>query len=658
MNSEFVQIIVLMVIAVVLIWSFKRLGLPPILSYLVAGIVAGPDLMALFEHPEQMHLIAEIGIVFLLFSLGLEFSVPKLIAMRNLVFGVGAGQVILTTLAFAVIAYVAGLGINAAVIIGGMVALSSTAVVIKQVAEMGILHNQRTQIAISVLLFQDLAVVPFLIVIPLMSPASDASFALAISLALLKGIVVVSVLFAAGKWVLPQLFREVARTRTDELFVLTTIVVALIAAGLTYWFGLSMALGAFLAGMMLSESQYRHQLEADIRPFRDMLMGLFFATVGMQLDLDILLSQLHWVLLATALMLSLKIILIQAVSWVFKVASRDSWAAGFKLCQMGEFSFVLAALAVTHEVISPEVSSFLISVGILSMAITPYMIEHSLRFAKRLSQRDLLSDVPRELEEVSPTDNLKDHVILVGFARVGQSTARMLKLEGIQFVAVDFDPIRVQESRAAGEQIIFGDATQKDILRSAHVEQAKLILITFDQPDQAIKLIAAAKQLQPAVQIIVRARKDKQLDALYDAGATQVVPELQEGNLMIISQVMHYSGVPMSRILKRVTAERKGRYDHMRGFYPGETTEINPATQDKLEFIHPIIVGSKAFAVGKSLADLNLAKLKVNLKGLRRNQHELQSPTLDETICAGDVLIVVGKPRRVERTERFILEGD
>ena len=658
MNSEFVQIIVLMVIAVALIWSFKRIGLPPILSYLVAGIVAGPDLMALFEHPEQMHLLAEIGIVFLLFSLGLEFSVPKLVAMRNMVFGVGAGQVILTTLTFAAIAYIAGLGLNAAVIIGGMVALSSTAVVIKQVAEMGILHNQRTQIAISVLLFQDLAVVPFLIAIPLMSPNSDSSFAIAISLALLKGVAVVAVLFAAGKWALPQLFREVARARTDELFVLTTIVVALIAAGLTYWFGLSMALGAFLAGMMLSESQYRHQLEADIRPFRDMLMGLFFATVGMQLDLDILLSQLHWVLLATAVMLMLKVVLMQLASWMFKVASRDSWAAGFKLCQMGEFSFVLAALAVTHEVISPEVSSFLISVGILSMAVTPYMIEHSLRFAKRLSQRDLLSDLPSEVEEVSLTDNLKNHVILVGFARVGQSTGRMLKLEGIQFVAVDFDPIRVQESRAAGEQIIFGDATQKDILRSANVEHAKLILITFDQPDQAIKLIAAAKQLQPSIQIIVRARKDKQLDALFAAGATQVVPELQEGSLMIISQVMHYSGVPMSRILKRVTAERKGRYDHMHGFYPGETTEINPATQDKLEFIHPIIVSSKAYAVGKSLADLNLAKLKVKLKGLRRDQHELEAPTLDEMVRAGDVLIIVGKPRRVERTERFILEGD
>lgn len=658
MNSEFVQVIVLMAIAVALIWSFKRVGLPPILSYLVAGIVAGPDIMALFEHPEQMHLLAEIGIVFLLFSLGLEFSVPKLIAMRNMVFGVGAGQVILTTLAFAAIAYIAGLGLNAAVIIGGIVALSSTAIVIKQVAEMGILHNQRTQIAISVLLFQDLAVVPFLIAIPLMSPESDSSFAVAISFALLKGIAVVLLLFAAGKWVLPQLFREVASARTDELFVLTTIVVALIAAGLTYWFGLSMALGAFLAGMMLSESQYRHQLEADIRPFRDMLMGLFFATVGMQLDLDVLFSQLHWVLLATVLMLLLKVVLMQIASWLFKVASRDSWAAAFKLCQMGEFSFVLAALAVTHQVLSPEVSSFLISVGILSMAMTPYMIEHSLRFAMRLSQRNLLSDISNNIDNSNLTENLSNHVILVGFARVGQSTARMLKLEGIQFLAVDFDPIRVQESRAAGEQIIFGDATQKDILRSAHVEQAKLILITFDQPDQAIKLIAAAKQLQPDIQIIVRARKDKQLESLYAAGATQVVPELQEGSLMIISQVMHYSGVPMSRILKRVTAERKGRYDHMHGFYPGETTEINPATQDKLEFIHPIIIGAKAFAVGKTLAELDLNKLRVKLKGLRRDQHEVQSPTANETIRAGDVLIIVGKPRRVERTERFILEGD
>ncbi|WP_420807244.1 cation:proton antiporter [Alteromonas facilis] len=647
-----------MVIAVALIWFLKRVGLPPILSYLIAGVIAGPNGLALFTHPEQMHLLAEIGIVFLLFSLGLEFSLPKLLAMRHMVFGVGVGQVLLTTVAFCLVALGVGLDLNAAIVVGGMVALSSTAIVIKQVAEMGILHNQRTQLAISVLLFQDLAVVPFLIAIPLMSASSEGGFALAITLALLKGILVVATLLAVGKWALPKLFREVARVRTDELFVLTTIVVALIAAGLTYWFGLSMALGAFLAGMMLSESQYRYQLEADIRPFRDMLMGLFFVTVGMQLNLSFLWSQLHWVLLATVGMIVLKVLLMQLASWIFKVASRDSWAAALKLCQMGEFSFVLAALAVSHNVISIEVSSFLVSVGILSMAVTPLLIEHSLTLAMRFSQRNLVSSMTQDPNHNSVSGTLTNHVVIIGFGRVGQSSARMLKLEGIEYIAIDFDPIRVQESRAAGERILFGDATNKDILLNAGIETARLVLITFDQPDRAKKLISVTKQLKPELTTIVRTRKDKQLNALYDAGATQVIPELQEGSLMLISQLLHYSGVPMSRILKRVRAERKGRYDHMHGFYPGETTEINPATQDKLEFLHPVIVAPDAYAKGKSLAELDLARLRVTLRGLRRDQREIEHPEAEMQVEAGDVLIVAGKPRRVERAERFILEGD
>ncbi|MBT0584996.1 cation:proton antiporter [Alteromonas sp. SM 2104] len=652
-----VQVIGLMAIAVGLVWSFKRLGLPPILAYLVAGVVAGPELMNLFAHPEQMHLLAEIGIVFLLFSLGLEFSLPKLVAMRHMVFGVGTGQVLLTAVAFGFLAYFVGMSMNAAIVIGGIAALSSTAIVIKQVSEMGILQNQRTQMAISVLLFQDLAVVPFLIAIPLMASDVETSLIVAMGVALFKGVIVVTVLLAAGKWLLPHVFREVASARTDELFVLTTIVVALMAAGFTYAFGLSMALGAFLAGMMLSESQYRYQLEADIRPFRDILMGLFFATVGMQLKLDILATQLHWIILMTLILMLAKVLLMQAAAFICGFASSDSWAAAIKLCQMGEFSFVLAALAVTYGVLDPRESSLLLSVGILSMACTPFLISRSQQIASQLSQRNLVSHLSANHAQNCDTSSMVGHVVLVGFGRVGQSAVRMLKLEGIQFVVIDYDPIRVQESRGAGESILFGDAAQKDILRSAATHNAKLMLITFDQPDKAAKVIGVAKQMQPALDIIVRARKDKQLDDLYSAGATQVVPELQEGSLMLISQVMHYSGVPMSRILKRVRAERKGRYDHMHGFYPGETTEINHDTQDKLEFIHAVIVSTRAYAVGKTLAQLDLARSRVTLKGLRRHQQEVEDPQPEHIIEAGDVLVISGKPRRVERAERHILEG-
>lgn len=654
LGSGFIQIVVLMFLAVICVALFKRIHLPPILAYLFAGILAGPHLFSLFAHPEQMHLLAEIGIVFLLFSLGLEFSLPKLMAMRHLVFGVGLMQMCLTTLVFTVIPYCMGISLSASLVIGGMIALSSTAIVIKQVTEMGILNNRRTQLAVSVLLFQDLAVVPFLIAIPLLSGPDDVSLAGMLVAALLKGVFVVAALLSVGKWVLPWVFREVARTRTDELFVLTTILIALLAAGLTYAFGLSMALGAFLAGMMLGESQYKYQLEADIRPFRDILMGLFFVTVGMQLDLFVLWHSGFWILLGVVGLMVIKVVLMRLAARSLGCDPTDAWSAGIKLCQIGEFSFVIAALATTYEVITPQQSAIIVSMGVISMALTPWLIQHSLPFAQRIVGEP---DTLPENEAAMVQSDLHEHVIIAGFGRVGQSVARMLKMEAIRFIAVDVDPVRVHESRNAGEPILFGDASQKDILVCAGVEAAKLVLVTFDQPDKAAQVISATRQIATTTEVMVRTKRDYHLESLYKAGATQVVPELQEGSLMLISQVLHYAGVPMSRILKRVRAERKGRYDHLHGFYPGETTEITYGTEDKLEFIHAVVLNSNATSLGMRLDELNLQRMRVKVKGLRRDGTEVTNPDGDACLQQGDVLIIAGKPRRVERAERFLLEG-
>lgn len=657
MDNSFVQIVLLMLIAVVSVAVFKRIHLPPILAYLFAGVIAGPSGISLFAHPEEMHLLAEVGIVFLLFSLGLEFSLPKLLAMRSLVFGAGLLQMLTTTLlGCLVVLILTDVSVSAAIVLGGMLALSSTAIVIKQVTEMGILNNVRTQLAISILLFQDLAVVPFLIVIPLLSGADSSSLAWALSLALVKGVVVVAVLMSVGKWLLPWVFREVARTRTDELFVLTTILVALLAGGLTYAFGLSMALGAFLAGMMLGESQYKYQLEADIRPFRDILMGLFFATVGMQLELRVLFEYWYWIILGVALLMVTKVVLVRVSASLFAMSSVDAWSAGIKLCQVGEFSFVIAALANTHGVITPTQSSVIVCIGVISMALTPYLIERSLEIAQWLApDKRALHTLEQPVFEA---EDIREHVVICGFGRVGQSVARMLDMEEVEYVVVDVDPIRVHESRSAGEPVIFGDATQKDILLNAGITDAKLVLITFSDAEQAKLVIDAARQCREDIDVMVRTYRDAELDALYKAGASQVVPELQEGSLMLITQVMHYAGIPMSRILRRVREERKGRYDHLHGFYPGETTEISYGTADKLEFIHAVALGADAFAIGKTIAELGKLTEKVKIKSIRRGTVDWDPADWHQALASGDIVVVAGKPRRVERAERYLLEGD
>jgi CPA2 family monovalent cation:H+ antiporter-2 len=651
------NIVFLMAVAVAAVWLFKRINLPPILAYLFCGILAGPDLLALFEHPEGMELFAELGIVFLLFSLGLEFSLPKMLAMRHLVFGVGLGQMILTTLVFTGLGILLGLSASAAFVVGGMVALSSTAIVIKQSSDLGILNTPRAQMAVSILLLQDLAVVPLLILVPLLAEGTEQSLAWAISMAFIKGIIVVAILLSVGKWLLPKVFSEVARTRTDELFVLTTIMVALMAAGLAYSFGLSMALGAFLAGMMLGESQYKHQLEADIRPFRDILMGLFFITIGMRLDLLNLLAQLHWGIIGLVVVVVLKVLLIRFSAWIFKLGKQDAWAAGLKLCQMGEFSFVLAALAVDHNILSTEQGSLLLGIGIMSMAITPWLVDKSPDFASYISNEPD-PQVDSALTLNNKKNTIEDHVLIFGFGRVGQSVSRLLKTEAIPYMVVDADPIRVQESQSAGEPVYFGDVKQKDILRAVGIERAKLVLLTFDQHDKAMSVIELVSSMYPELPIVVRTRKDYRMEELYQAGASQVVPEILEGSLMLVSQVLHLSGVPMSRILKRVRKERKGHYGNMHGFFPGETTEMDYVKQDKLEFMHAVILTDDAYAVGKSLERLNLERMRIKIKGLRRDNTEIPEPDQQLELLSGDVLVVTGKPRRVERVERFLLEGD
>ena len=381
MPTEFISVLSLLVVAVISTWCFKRINLPPILAYLFAGIIVGPSVLSLFDHPEQMHVLAEIGIAFLLFTLGLEFSLPKLQAMRHLVFGLGMSQMVITTLLASGVAYLFGFSTSAALVIGGVIGLSSTAIVIKQTTEMGTLNTPRSQLAVSILLFQDLAVVPFLIFIPLINNPAESSFTMLMLIALLKGIVVITTLLLIGKWVLPKLFREIANTRTDELFVLTTITVVLMASGLTYAMGLSLALGAFIAGMMLGESQYKYQLESDIRPFQDILMGLFFVTVGMQLDLPIVWEYAFIIIAGLIAMLALKVLIVRFSAWAFKTNDNDAWAAAFKVCQMGEFSFILASLAVTHSVLDSKTASILVSIGILSMICTPYLVANSVRFA-------------------------------------------------------------------------------------------------------------------------------------------------------------------------------------------------------------------------------------------------------------------------------------
>ncbi|MDF2408912.1 potassium transporter [Aeromonas sp. 2HA2] len=644
--------LILLFAAVLLVAIFRRLGQPVILAYLVAGVLLGPHGAAVLSEQANMQTIAELGIVFLMFSLGLEFSLPRLIAMRMLVVGVGGLQVLFTSLLFFWLGWWWGLSLPQALVVSGTLALSSTAVVIKQLGEQKQLHTRRAQLGVSVLLFQDLAVVPLLVMIPILArPEIQGSALLAeIAWATLKGLFALFSLLAVGKWLLPLLFHEVARARSDELFVLSALLVALLAAFMTHSLGLSMALGAFLAGMMLGESHYRHQLEVDIRPFRDVLMGLFFITIGMTMDWQLVALAWWQVILCVFGLILIKSLLVLLAGRLMGERKRDAMAAGIMLSQVGEFGFVLLALANHHALLDHQLVSLLIGIGVISIAMTPWLVQKAHGLARSLTDSALLTR-----SEVAQSGLSKhQHVIIAGFGRAGQTCARFLKLEDIPFLALDLDPERVGEAKTAGEQVAFGDASRRDILLAAGLLRARLVIITFDDRKRVEAMLALIKELAGQVRVLVRTRDDSFLEAFKQAGAHEVIPESQEGALMLVSHLLLNCDIPIGRVIRRMELERSSQYRFLHGFYWGDQSASNLETDQLLERLHPVLLHDQAWAVGQTVQALALDA--VRIKEVQRGEQSLE-PRPELRLAAGDRLVLFGNAVAMEQAEQKLLEG-
>lgn len=648
----YADVLILLFAAVLLVAIFRRLGQPVILAYLVAGVLLGPHGAAVLSEQANMQTIAELGIVFLMFSLGLEFSLPRLIAMRMLVVGVGGLQVLFTSLLFFWLGWWWGLSLPQALVVSGTLALSSTAVVIKQLGEQKQLHTRRAQLGVSVLLFQDLAVVPLLVMIPILArPEIQGSALLAeIAWATLKGLFALFSLLAVGKWLLPLLFHEVARARSDELFVLSALLVALLAAFMTHSLGLSMALGAFLAGMMLGESHYRHQLEVDIRPFRDVLMGLFFITIGMTMDWQLVALAWWQVILCVFGLILIKSLLVLLAGSLMGERKRDAMAAGIMLSQVGEFGFVLLALANHHALLEHQLVSLLIGIGVISIAMTPWLVQKAHGLARSLTDSALLTR-----SEVAQSGLSKhQHVIIAGFGRAGQTCARFLKLEDIPFLALDLDPERVGEAKTAGEQVAFGDASRRDILLAAGLLRAHLVIITFDDRKRVEAMLALIKELAGQVRVLVRTRDDSFLEAFKQAGAHEVIPESQEGALMLVSHLLLNCDIPIGRVIRRMELERSSQYRFLHGFYWGDQSASNLETDQLLERLHPVLLHDQAWAVGQTVQALALDT--VRIKEVQRGEQSLE-PRPELRLAAGDRLVLFGNAVAMEQAEQKLLEG-
>ena len=652
------SILILLAVAVFVVAALRRLHLPAVLAYLATGFLVGPHGLGFIQDNAGTSSLAAFGVVFLLFTLGLEFSLPRFIVMRRAVFLLGGLQVLLTTLGAASMAWLMGAELPVALVLGGAFAMSSTAIAAKQLSEQAEINLQHGRMAVAVLLFQDLAVIPFLILIPALTHGLDTALAGELLKAFGKGLLAVVVILAAGRWLLRPLLHQIATARSAELFTLTALLVTLASAFGTAALGLSLALGGFLAGMMLAETEYRHQVEADIRPFRDVLLGLFFITVGMLLNPQVVAR--HWLLLIGAVtgLLLFKTVLIAALSRYLGADNNAALRAGLVLSQGGEFGFALLSLGLAQHVIRAPIAEFGLAVIVVSMLAGPLLIRYNRLLAERLfpestaEEHDLLQhDIGRH------QIHLENHVVIIGYGRVGQNVARFLEPEGFEFVALDLDPLRVRHAREAGDPVYYGDGTNRDVLRAAGIERARVLVISYFKVSTALKILEHVKKMRPDLPVLVRTRDDAELDKLQEAGATEIIPETLESSLMLASHLLHVLHVPMAQILRKIQEVRSHRYSLLRSVFRGQDAVRIDESHAFREQLYTLTLTNDAYAINRSLAEVDLKSLGVVVTALRREGVVGRQPAAVTVLKEGDVMVLWGTPEKLQDAEERLLRG-
>jgi CPA2 family monovalent cation:H+ antiporter-2 len=652
------QVLLLLAGSVFLVTIARRLGLPTTLAYLVLGLLLGPHALGVVSDSGTTRLLAELGVAFLLFTLGLEFSLPRMLAMRGEVFGLGALQVTATAGVCALIAQQLGVGWLPAIVLGGAVSMSSTAILLHQLTERAELNRTHGRLAFSMLLFQDLAFVPFLALAAALAEGAD-HFNLSQSLAaVFGGVLAIVAVLAAGRWLLRPLFHEIAHSRLRELFTLTVLLVALGSAWVSYVAGLSFALGAFLSGMMLAETEYRHQIEAVIRPFRDILLGLFFISVGMLLDLHLLLRELPLVSLLLVTLVPLKAVIAALTARPFTSSRFKALRTGIVISIGGEFGVALCTILLQAGLVPEKLGEPLVVAIVLSMVLSPFILNNNKRVARALLRERAPVATASEREDAA-TGKIaqREHVILCGFGRVGQNVARVLESQGFEYIALDLDPARIRAARQAGDPVMYGDSSDEELLAKAGLAAASAVVISFSDPATSIGILHSVRRLRPNVPVLVRTADDARLRELQDAGATDVVPETFEASLMLVSHVLMLLHVPASRVVRTLGDIRSNRYTVLRNIVRRGDPRPVDELSDHREELKSVVVPPGAWAVGRTLGEVRGRGVEVTFTGVRRQGILGREPAEGTVLHEGDIVVIYGQPEELERAESVLLAG-
>ena len=660
------ELVLLYLVAAVLgVVACRMARLPPMLGYLAVGVLIGPNALALAKDSAGVRYLAEFGVVFLMFVIGLEFNLPKLRSMRRLVFGLGLSQVLLTilgavlgnamlALGFGWLGVRWGLDWPGAVALGAAMAMSSTAIVVKLMAERLELESEHGRQVMGVLLFQDLAVVPLLVLIPALGDSGRA-MAVALGLALVKAAVLLTLLLVGGQRAMRWWLTLVARRKSEELFILNMLLVTLGLAWLTEHAGLSLALGAFVAGMLVAETEFKHQVETDIRPFHDVLLGLFFITIGMKLDWRAVLA--HWpvVLLLSVVPVLAKSVLVAGLARAFGATPGVAIRTGLYLAQAGEFGFVLLTLGAERGLVAAQWVSPVLASMVLSMLATPFVVMASNRIVMKLSASEWLLQSVQLTSIAKKSIKTEAHVIIAGYGRSGQNLARLLDKESIPYMALDLDPDRVRKAAAAGQSVVFGDAARLPSLMAAGLARASAVVVSYHDTPSALKILALVRAHAPRVPVIVRTIDDTDLEKLRDAGATEVVPEAIEGSLMLAAQALALVGVPMKRVIRLTRDARDARYHLLRGYFHG--ADDDTAEERQQARLSSVTLPAAAACLGRPLGDLALPAMGVQVVSVRQASGRVL-PAQDELpLSGGDTLVLSGLPEALSLAEASLLRG-
>lgn len=648
-EQALIQMLLLLGATVGVVLIFQRLCIPASLGYLLVGVLLGAHTVGPVVADEYIRVIAEFGIVFLLFTIGLSFSMPQIYALRHTILGLGTAQVALTTAVVGVLAWALGMPGPAAFVIGAVFAQSSTTIITKQLMEQGESQARHGRLGTTMSVFQDITAVPFVVVIPVLGVAGAQEIAGDLGVALVKALLAFIIVLISGRLLLKPLFHLVAERRSAELFTLTVLFVSLVSAWTTQALGLSMAFGAFLAGMVLGDTEFRHQVESTIRPFRDVLLGLFFVSIGMLVEPALLPTIWKEVLLGGIALLGIKIILVTLIVRFSGVELQAAFRTGLLLAVGGEFGFALLAIGLEGGVIDNQPAQIVLTSVLFSMILAPFLIRYNQPLAKWLFRH-----APRKLDDRAPAPQSPEehnHVVICGFGRTGQTVARFLEAEGVSYVALDMDPAIVREARLAGHPVYFGDASDGTVLENVGLARARLLIISHDDRPAALMTLRHAVPFElPA---IVRTRDESAMAELIKAGASEVIPEALETSMILTSHALQALGVPLYRVTRHLQEQRASHYRMLRELFRGSLDSLeDPRPPGETERLHAVVLHEGSPAIGQSLAQLDTEKDQVSVTAMVREEQRNRYPPENTEVQTDDVLVLLGTQDNLEKVER------